>query len=212
MIGLILKDLFVIRKTLLYMVVVTALFGGIYTSMDSSYFLAFFLSIMMVSVIISTVSYDEFYHWDRYAVTLPFSRRQLVAAKYLFTYAMFFLGTMVAVWFQAAASYLRSQPVTGEMLFGMAMGPAVGLLGMAVVLPCSYRFGVQRSRIIMLVLYGVPCLLLVMALKFLPELFQTEVQVSLSNGQLTALIAVVTVVLQAVSFLVSARIMEKKEF
>ena len=56
MMGLIWKDFLVIKKTLLYMLVVAILFGGVYTSMDSNYFLTFFLSII-VSIAASRATY-----------------------------------------------------------------------------------------------------------------------------------------------------------
>lgn len=211
MTGLILKDFLVIRKTLLYMLVVAGLFGGVYTSMDNTYFLAFFLSIMAVSILLSTMSYDEFYHWDRYAATLPLSRRRLVAAKYLGSYLLFFAGTMFAVWLQLAAMYLRGEPFTGETVAVMAIAPAIGLMGTALVLPCSYKFGVQKSRLAMMIFYGVPSLLLVLALKFMPDLFAAASETQPSPWGIAGVVYGVTAVLQAVSILVSMRIMEHKE-
>lgn len=211
MTGLILKDFLVMKKTLVYMLVMTALFGGVYTSMDSNYFLSYFLSIMMVGILISTISYDEFYHWDRYAATVPLSRRQVVLSRYLFSYILFFAGTMFAAWLQLAAMYLKSQPITGEEIAIMTIAPAVGLIGMAVALPCSYRFGVQKSRLVMLAMYGIPSLLLVTALKLMPDLFREEPKIQLGIGAIVGGLYGVTVVFQAVSFLISVRVMEKKE-
>ena len=211
MTGLILKDFLVTKKTLVYMLVVTALFGGVYTSMDTNYFLTFFLAIMMVSILLSAISYDEFYHWDRYAATLPLSRRQMVLAKYLWSYILFFAGTVFAVWLQLAAMYLKGQSVTLDDIAVMAVAPAIGLVGTAVVLPCSYKFGVQKSRLAMMVLYGVPSLLLVMALKFMPDLFREVPAVEFSPGAFVGGFYGVMAVCQVVSILISVRVMERKE-
>lgn len=211
MMGLIWKDFLVIKKTLLYMLVVAILFGGVYTSMDSNYFLTFFLSIMTVSILLSTLSYDEFYHWDRYAATLPVSRPKLVIAKYLGSYILFFIGAVFAAWLQLGAMYFRGESFTVDTVATMAIAPAIGLIGTAVVLPCSYRFGVQKSRLAMLVFYGVPSLLLVLALRFMPDAFARLEQVQMMPWQMVVGLYAVTAVLQGVSILISVRVMEGKE-
>ena len=60
MTGLILKDLYTMKKTLIYLVAVVVLFTAIYSSAGDSHFSDFFVSIMVVSILISTMSYDEF--------------------------------------------------------------------------------------------------------------------------------------------------------
>ena len=179
--------------------------------MDSNYFLTFFLSIMTVSILLSTLSYDEFYHWDRYAATLPVSRPKLVIAKYLGSYILFFIGAVFAAWLQLGAMYFRGESFTVDTVATMAIAPAIGLIGTAVVLPCSYRFGVQKSRLAMLVFYGVPSLLLVLALRFMPDAFARLEQVQMMPWQMVVGLYAVTAVLQGVSMLISVRVMEGKE-
>ena len=211
--GLILKDFLLIKKTALYMAVVVALFGGVYTSLDSNYFLSFFLSIMMVSIIISTMSYDEFYHWDRYAASLPLSRRQIVLAKFLTCYLLFLAGTLFAGWLQFAVMYLKGLPFDGGVIAVMSIAPATGLIGTAIVLPCSYKFGMQKARFAMLVCYGFPSLMLVLVLKFMPQLL-TGVGDSMTRLTLWGLVGIVygvMAVMQLVSLLISVHIMERKE-
>ena len=213
MTGLILKDLLLTKKTILYMMVIAALFGGVYASLDSNYFLAFFSSIMMVSIILSTMSYDEFYHWDRYAASMPISRRQMVLAKFLTCYILFFAGTLFACWVQLAVMYLKGQPFDWEVVSVMSIGPATGLIGTAIVLPCSYKFGMQKARFAMLICYGVPSLLLVLVLKMMPDLLEGMGE-SLAHLTLWGLVGIVygvMAVLQIISFLLSVRIMERKE-
>lgn len=211
--GLILKDLLLSKKTIIYMLVIAGLFGGVYASIDSNYFLAFFSSIMMVSILLSTMSYDEFYHWDRYAITLPITRRRFVAAKYLTAYIFFFMGTLFAVWIQMAALYLKGQPFDWEMIGVMSIGPATGLIGTAIVLPCSYKFGMQRARFAMLICYGLPSILLVVVLKMMPDLLggMGESLAHLGFWGVVGIVYMVTVVMQIVSFLLSVRIVERKE-
>lgn len=212
MTGLILKDFLTIKKTLIYMIVILLLFGGVYSSLDNSYFVAFFVSILMVSIIISTMSYDEFYHWDRYAATLPLSRQQIVGAKYISALLLFALGTGIALMVGVTVPTLHSRFVEPADIAIICCAPMVGMVGTAVVIPCYYRFGVQESRIVMMALYGVPSLLLVVVLKIAPELFENVTRIHIHPAALVAGIVAVVLAALAVSFLVSVRIVERKEF
>lgn len=212
MTGLIIKDFLTIKKTLIYMIVILLIFGGVYSSLDNSYFVSFFISIMMVSIILSTMSYDEFYHWDRYAAILPLSRRQMVGAKYLSALLLFALGTGIALMVGITVPTLHGRFVELADIAVISCAPMVGILGTAVVIPCYYRFGVQESRMVMLALYGIPSLLLVVLLKFAPELFQNIDKIHINPAVIViGLVAAVTAALAA-SFFISVSIVERKEF
>lgn len=210
MTGLILKDLLMLKKTLLYMAVITLVFSGVYTSMDNDYFVIGYLSILVVSIVSSSVSYDEFYHWDRYAAILPLSRRRIVGSKYLTALLLFAMGTAFGLALMGGATALRGGRLSLENLLFVFLTPMVGLVGVAVMLPVCYRFGAQQGRIVIFVLYGVPSVLLVLALKLAPELFQREWP-QISEGVLAAGGWLFTAAALAVSFLLSVRILEKKE-
>ena len=127
------------------------------------------------------------------------------------SYILFFIGAVFAAWLQLGAMYFRGESFTVDTVATMAIAPAIGLIGTAVVLPCSYRFGVQKSRLAMLVFYGVPSLLLVLALRFMPDAFARLEQVQMMPWQMVVGLYAVTAVLQGVSMLISVRVMEGKE-
>lgn len=211
MTGLILKDFMAMKKTLIQMMVLVLLFSVVYGSMDSLSFAAFFIAIMTISIIISTMSYDEYYHWDRYAAVLPLSCRQIVGAKYAVSLLLFLVGTVLAVAIGAASMVLTGRGMETEELVVMAIAPILGLLGTAVVIPCYYRFGAQKSRFVMLAMYGIPSVLLVLVLKLAPELLQRTEEIDIAPGALLLGGAALTVLALAVSFLLSVRIVGKKE-
>lgn len=211
MTGLILKDLYVIKKTITYMIFIIFIFVGVYTTIGNEYFVSFFVSIMTVSVLISSMSYDEFYHWDRYAAVLPLSKQKIVGAKYLTALLLYAGGTLFTIVVQVAVYTLRGFSFAGEDILFMSIAPLVGLIGTSVVLPCCYRFGIQQSRLIMMALYGIPSLLLVLTLKFFPELFVEGVIANFSLPAFALGLLALTVLALGISFLVTVRIMEKKE-
>lgn len=211
MTGLVLKDFMLMKKNALYIAVVMLFFAGIYGSMGGDSFVSFFVSVMVVSILISTMSYDEFYHWERYAAVLPLSRRQIVGAKYLTALLFFAIGGLYTMAIDGASLLLRGGSLSGEALLVMVLAPLTGMVGAAVTLPFYYRFGAQRSRTAMLVFYGVPSLLLVVVARFAPGLLKGGLEVSLTPGRLLAGCALFTAAALGISFLLSVRILEKKE-
>ena len=85
MTGLVLKDFLMMRKTLKTYV----LFFVLYFGMSIAGIFPISVTTSMVTMIIavlpiSTFSFDEMAKWDRYAVSLPLGRREVVGARYLF--------------------------------------------------------------------------------------------------------------------------------
>ena len=211
MTGLILKDFYTMKRTLIYLVVVVMIFTGIYSGMGDSHFSDFFLSIMVVSILISTMSYDEFYHWDRYAAILPLSRRQIVGAKYIAALFLFGLGGLFSLGVTAAVRLFQGAGYSLDDLSQSAIALLTGMIGAAVVLPCYYRFGAQKSRFVMMGFYGIPALLLVASLKFTPGFWNNVSKVEFTPAVIVLAALVLAAAAMAVSFLVSVQIMERKE-
>ncbi len=211
MTGLILKDFYTMKKTLIYLGVVILGFTAFYTGLGDSHFSDFFISIMVVSIITSTLSYDEYYRWDRYAAILPVSRRQMVGAKYLLTLVLFGVGGVLSLGLTVAITSLQGRGYGPEDFAISGAALLVGLIGASVVIPCCYRYGAQKSRFVMVAFYGIPALILVAGLKFAPGLMDqvTKVQIGPVEFALGAL--AVTAAVLAGSFLLSVRIMERKE-
>lgn len=211
MTGLVLKDFMLMKKNALYIAVVILFFAGIYGSMGGDSFVSFFVSVMVVSILISTMSYDEFYHWDRYAAILPLSRRRIVGAKYLTALLLFGMGGLISLGISVAVQLFQGRGFFMDDLALVAIGPLVGMLGAAVILPCYYRFGAQKSRFVMLAFYGIPSILLVLALKFAPESLNNVPEIEITPAGIALAGAALTAAAMAVSFLVSVRILERKE-
>ena len=86
MTGLILKDALVLKKSLKSYLLLLAVYAVLtVTGLFSISFVAAFLEVIAMMLPMSAFAFDEQAHWDRYAAALPLSRRDLVAARYLFT-------------------------------------------------------------------------------------------------------------------------------
>ena len=142
---------------------------------------------------------------------LPLSRRRIVGAKYLTALLFFGMGGLISLGISVAVQLFQGRGFFMDDLVQTAIGPLVGMLGAAVILPCYYRFGAQKSRFVMMAFYGIPSILLVLALKFAPESLNNVPEIEITPAGIALAGAALTAAAMAVSFLVSVRILERKE-
>lgn len=149
--GLILNDLFSTKKTLRTLVFIILVFDVIWGSMGQPEAASVITSVMCISYFLNLFSYDEFYRWDKYAVILPVSRRQIVLARYAVT------GLFSLVSLLISAIYL--------LVMRVPLGDIAGILGAALLvhlyaagieIPMCYKFGTQKSRLLLMLMMFIP--------------------------------------------------------
>lgn len=145
--ALIQKDIYVIWKQMRIFVVIILLL-----SIMNSAFNIVFLVVWCSMLPYTAMAYDERSHWNQLAAMMPYSRRDIVLSKYV-------LGWLC----MAAASILclAARAVLGRFLGGEVDIPIVltslclGVISLDVTLPAVMRFGVERGRMIfMVVIFG----------------------------------------------------------
>ena len=215
--GLIWKDMLVLRKTIRTYVLFLALYSllAVFDIFPLSTVTAVTeLIIMMLPL--SAFSFDEYAKWDRYAAALPLGRRAVVGARYCFALLMAAAATLFCLLLSVLMSIVQGRGSLMENLFSLAFCLGFGLLVADILLPLCYKVGVERARPYMYVVIFVPVLLVfgayqlglipagaLAALAALPE------TALLAGAGLAALLPLAGLL---VSYLVSCRIMERKEF
>lgn len=218
MTGLILKDILVMRKTLktylLFLVfyAAMALFG-----VFSLNFVVAFIQVIVIMLPISAFAYDERAKWDRYAMALPVGRRSVVAARYLFVLLMLLISSIVGLSVGVALSIFNPSNSMMEYLSTVLVSLGVGLLIADIILPLNYKLGPERARPYLYAVIFLPVIAAFGAAKLglldgLPNLSVLDQMTELSVLGLFSLIPVAALAGLGVSFLISCRIVEQKEF
>mgnify|MGYP000093628253 CR=1 FL=1 len=204
MYGLIWKDFLVLRKTLrLYVLFLLGYLGMALLGIFDLTFVTTFCVVILMILPISAFSYDEFARWDRYARTLPLSSRQIVGGRYLFVLLLLLvvaaIGAVSAVLWESLGAQLAS------------LGAALFIVD--VMLPLNYRLGPEKARPFLFAVTFLPFILLfllakanILDLSFLDRLRPGQVIAGFILVLLTALAGL------AVSFLISCRVTERKEY
>lgn len=214
MIGLIWKDILVMRKTLRTYL----LFLGFYLAMAlvgifNLSFVVAFIQVIMLMLPISAFSFDEAAKWERYAMALPLSRRTVVGARYLFVLLML----LSAAAFGMAAVVLMSFVNPGDVIEYLAtilVSVGVGIWISDVILPISYKLGPERARPYLYAVVFLPIIALFLAFKLgmrIDDSFLDQMPPSALLG-LFSLVPLTALAGLGLSFLLSCRIVSRKEY
>ncbi len=215
--GLIEKDirLTLTRKQTLLIFLVMAVVMSM--SMDGS-FLIGYLTMLASIVALGTISYDEFDNGFAFLMTLPFSRKTYVAEKYVFCFLM-----AAAAWCAGAVMYIiacilrhtGTNPVSELSMF-FAVLPVM-YVSVTLMIPLQLKYGQEKSRTVLFIIFGVIAVALfgtksLLDGKDLP-FSQLAAQLgSMPRGLVVLVISFVSALAALVSYLISVRIMENKEF
>lgn len=111
MLGLIKKDLLIVKNNLKLIGIVLTIFLilALQDNFDITLALPFIAMIYLfvITLFISTFSYDEFNKWDAYAVTLPNGRKNIVKSKYITSIILLICALIVTLSLNYLISFIK---------------------------------------------------------------------------------------------------------
>ena len=215
MAGLLEKDIRLLWGTKQTMIILLAVAVAIAFSGKGNFIIGY-LPFVVEMIAVSTIAYDEMNHGYQFLLTLPINKRTYVKEKYLLC-----VGGAVAGWVIAVCLYLVSEVVRGipivfadDMLTATVILPIILLINFFMI-PAQIKFGSEKSRIVTLGMMGV-----IAAIAYLCEevigierLYQVLTVIDNMNvAVMIGSIIGITLLALFVSYQISRRIMEKKEF
>ena len=215
--GLMEKDLrlTLARKQTLLIFIVMAMIMGV--TMDGS-FLVGYLTMLGAIIAVGTISYDEFDNGFAFLMTLPFDRKTYVSEKYLFSLLM-----EAGSWCAGALIYCIGSLVrggggnpAGDLPMLLSLIPVL-FLSVSVFIPLVLKYGSEKSRVALYLVFGVMALIALGAKQVMSgrEASFAGLEKTLDAMSPAVVLLILTAVcgiLSFISYLCSVRIMEKKEF
>lgn len=204
--GLLKKDFLMIGKhcrLLAAMCLIFAVVGGFAVD-DTNFFFMVYPVLLGGIMPITLLSYDERAHWDLSCASLPISRATVVHERYLLCllcFGVFFLLTLLS---HALALLPKGRGAELGQLVGVLF--LLGLTGPSLMLPICFRWGVEKARILYYVLIGG---IVAAGMIFSAELMGRSA-LHTFGGMLLA--PVITLLVFAVSWLLSVKLYQKREF
>lgn len=155
--GLLLADLYMAKKYCRsYFLIMTVFIAVSFWGNDNT-FLIIYPTVLAGMLPITLLGYSERCKWNVYCETLPLTRKQAVTEKYLLT-GILLSGTFLLI---AAVQAVRLSTGGGFHVweYGALLSPllAVGLLSPSITLPCMFKYGVEKGRVVYYVVVGLVC-------------------------------------------------------
>ena len=188
------------------------------TSKFNMTFFVGYIAILCSFMTLTTFNYDEFENGSSYLMTLPVSRRDYIFGKYLF-------GVLITMIPFAVASILSwiilvvqgTEMRFAEYLLSITLSLPMAFLLLALEIPLQVKFGQEKSKMITVILVGGMSagMGIISFLNELADINGIEAVnsiVGLGTGVLALLIVTVLILLMLLSYKISCRFMEKKEF
>lgn len=215
--GLFVKDLKLMsgQKKFVFLVFLIAC---MLTATNSAMFVGNYLMIFCSVLVISTISYDEFDNGNAFLFTLPISRKEYVREKYIFglgvCMVVCFITTLVIVGYQ---SVVVEHYNWVEGIISSISGIFVSAFLLSFMIPLQLKFGSEKGR---LVLAGISGIIGVIGFVAVGTTKKFDIAIdelthwldAIYPGAVAAGFVVVVLVMIVISYLISVRVMEKKEF
>lgn len=215
MTGLIAKDFLVMRKSIkTYILFLAFYFVMTALGLFPISFVTSMVQLIIMMLPLSAFSYDELAKWDRYAFSLPLGRRAVAGARYLFALLLSLFAALFGLVSCLILSVFFHDPNLVENCLTVTVSLALGLLYCDILLPLTYKLGPERARPYFYLVIFLPIILLVGASKLgmldgLSFLEQIPEATAIVFALLLPLLPLFGMV---VSYLISCRILERKEF
>jgi ABC-2 type transport system permease protein len=210
MLGLIKKDFLLIKANLKSMVIIFIVY--LMLAFQGTFDITFIVPLIGIMLFISTFSYDDFNNWNSYAVTLPDGRKNVVKAKYIASIILIVILGVATLAIGVGISYIKTNGINLDETIASLMGTMLSsVIIISLLYPIIFKFGATNGRIILFaVVFGVIGIVTLIA-QFVDMTFIVNAISRLDNCSFIA-IPVISAILLGISYLISNRIYQHKEF
>ena len=205
--GLLLKDWYMMKKYCRAYLLIAVVFIAVSLVNEGDMFFVFYPCLLCGMIPVNLLGYDERSHWIQYSGTLPYTRTQLVSAKYLI--GLFAQMAMVIVTgiVQAVKMSINGNFVWNDFIVLILLLLIVATLTSSISLPFIFKLGVEKGRTAYYVMIGFVCGASVVA----SRLFIGQMQAEIEPNTFLVILALVGVGVYVFSWYLSIVFYKKRE-
>jgi hypothetical protein len=207
MLGLIAKDLILIKKKLSVLYVIPIVIIVVATSQNILLMLGILpFAFILIAALqpIQCFEYDENSDWNEALKTLPCSNLEIVGSKYILL-AVFLVGATVVMAVVVAVAGMFVETGLSNLFLFCLLGLFASSFYAAIVIPSIYRFGFTKSRYILFIVVA-----LFTAVPLVLQFLNLDTMVILASGNLLNMLNILlgpaTILILIASFFASLRI------
>jgi ABC-type transport system involved in multi-copper enzyme maturation permease subunit len=160
--GLIIKDFLVLLKQGKVLAAVL-LFYAIYSAVTQSISMIGYMVVTFCLLMpINSISYDEHYKWDKYALSMPISRKNIVYSKYIFSLILILAGMILVAIVSTLIILFSNNIKFADAVEMLGATCAVGMIFIAVAMPVFFKFGAEKGRFLIMPVIFIPTILVLL--------------------------------------------------
>ena len=209
MVGLIKKDLLMIKSNLKMVLIMLVVF--FIMSLQGEFDISFVPPFIVVMLFMSTFSYDEFNKWDAYAVTLPNGRKNVVKSKYVASLILTIVTIILTIILNSLVGLINNNLEFDKFISTIMGCVFVVILIQSIMYPFIFKYGMEKGRIGLFVISFAIVGIIGLLSSVLKINIPTNV-VTFFDNYWFVIIPLISIVLLLISYKISEKIYLKKEF
>ena len=216
--GLLIKDLKLMKNQGWFFIMIVLISIGCAASMKNPFFAMGYATSLISVFSVSTIGYDEYDNGMLYLFTLPISRKLYVKEKYVYAILVTVVALVAAIGISAGVAFAMHLNYPIEEWLGIISSSVfIVSLIISIILPVRMKFDTEKNKMAILIAIGVVALVAVGIVK-IAEMFNVDLEAFLdevlfgSPVKMLLIVIGVGIILVVVSYLISVKIMEKREF
>lgn len=148
MLGLIKKDLLLIKQNLKTLLIVIALL--IFLIFNESFDIVFALTFICIIMFITTFSYDDYNNFHAYVTSLPNGRKNVVKSKYLTTIIIVLLMSIIGIGITIITSLMNNNLDFNKIFSSVGRCLLSISIFISLMYPVLFKYGAEKGRIVLM--------------------------------------------------------------
>ncbi len=198
--GLLIKDFYNIKKQIIWYIGMIIIFFSISVAVKNIAFMVSIGMLVTISIPLTAIAYEEKESWQKFIVASGMSKKIIVFEKYLLGLIFFAVSS---------AGYVAVFFILGEnasSLTEVLIPVFLQLLILSAILPPVFKFGVEKARTFTIIIVVIIMLVLVGFLNYALNIGK-DVEIIIC-----VVLSIISAVFTALSYILSVKIYNKKEF
>jgi len=216
--GLLIKDLKLMKNNAIFIFVIIFISIGCAAGMKNPFFALGYATALISIFSINTIAYDEYDNGMAHLFSLPFSRKTYVKEKYIFAVLISVVGLTIATIISVGVSrFLEEQYGVKDWIGILSLSLFFVILIQGIVLPVRMKFDSEKHKMAMLIVFGAMAAI-VGGTFAIAEACGIDLDAFFDGLLITkawytfAVVIILGVVMMLLSYKLSVKFMEKREF
>lgn len=220
--GLLKKDLYNLASYKVSIIMIVLFCGIAIIGSRAVTFGPIIICTMVGMIALSTFNYDEIAKSNKYILTLPTNRKEIVKAKFILAIGSAIIGGIIGIIITIIVAnimnYIKPEDMINIDYKGLLVSTIGGMFGIALIqsiqIPSIYKWGAEKGRIQMFILvFGIVAIIsgiIFFLIKMNININMGRLENILNNYGIPLLIAIIAL-MYLISYKISCRIYKKKE-